>query len=210
MGFLLMASSDLSTEQRILDAAHMVFLRKGTSGASLKDIAREADVNQALLHYYFDDKKTLADTVFEQVSSEFIPKIQEVFVAEQPIEEKVEVIVQKYVELIRENPYLPSYIIGELNQNPEEMKERFQSMGLAPFDELDRLDEQLQEKAEAGKLRPISVEQFVVNLLSLCIFPFIARPLFEAMFDMDGDAFERFVDERKREIPTFFLNALQP
>ncbi|MFB6273843.1 MAG: TetR/AcrR family transcriptional regulator, partial [Salinibacter sp.] len=51
------------TEARILDAAHTVFVRQGTQGASLKDIAREADVNQALLHYYFSDKETLADTV---------------------------------------------------------------------------------------------------------------------------------------------------
>ncbi len=205
-----MASSDVSTKDRILEAAHTVFVRHGTQGASLKDIAQEADVNQALLHYYFSDKKTLADTVFRQVASTFIPRIQETFIAEQPIEEKVKRIVHRYVELIRENPYLPSYIVGELNQNPEEMKERIRSMGLAPFDDLDKLDEQLREKAEAGELRPISAEQFVVNLLSLCIFPFITRPLIETMFDMDGDAFDRFVDERKRELPTFVLNALRP
>jgi AcrR family transcriptional regulator len=197
------------TESRILDAAHSVFVRQGTRAASLKDIAQEADVNQALLHYYFRDKKTLADTVFEQVASDFIPQIQEVFVAEQPIEEKVETIVQKYMGLIRENPYLPLYIVGELNQNPEEMKERIRSMGIAPFDKLGQLDRQLQEKTEAGELRSISAEQFVVNLLSLCIFPFIARPLIETMFDMDDDAFEDFLQQRVEEIPRLFLSGLR-
>jgi AcrR family transcriptional regulator len=197
------------TESRILDAAHSVFVRQGTRAASLKDIAQEADVNQALLHYYFRDKKTLADTVFEQVASDFIPQIQEVFVAEQPIEEKVETIVQKYMGLIRENPYLPLYIVGELNQNPEEMKQRIRSMGIAPFHKLDQLDRQLQEKTEAGELRSISAEQFVVNLLSLCIFPFIARPLIETMFDMDDDAFEDFLQQRAEEIPRLFLSGLR-
>jgi len=205
-----MAASDLSTEDRILEAAHTVFVRQGTRAASLKDIAQEADVNQALLHYYFNDKETLADTVFEQVVSEFIPQIQEVFIAEQPIEEKVTTIVQQYLELIRKNPYLPFYIVGELNQNPEEMKSRIRAMGLAPFDELDRLDEQLQKEAEAGELRPISAEQFIVNLLSLCIFPFITRPLLETLFDMDGAAFEQFIEDRKEHIPRFFLDALRP
>jgi AcrR family transcriptional regulator len=198
------------TEARILEAAHTVFVRQGTRAASLKDIAQEADVNQALLHYYFRDKETLADTVFRQVASEFIPRIQEAFVAEQPIEEKVETIVERYVELIRENPYLPFYIVGELNQNPEEMKDRIRSMGLAPFEDLDRLEEQLQEEAEAGELRPISAEEFIVNLLSLCIFPFIARPLIEGMFGMDGDAFEQFIDDRKEALPEFFMDALRP
>lgn len=203
-------SRDPSTEDRILEAARTVFVRHGTHAASLKDIAQEADVNQALLHYYFTDKKTLADTVFEQVASEFFPKIQTVLVAEQPVEEKVETIVQKYVGFIRENPYLPIYVVGELNQNPEALKERIRSMGLAPLDEIDALDAQLQEKAEADTLRPISAEQFVVNLLSLCIFPFVARPLIETMFGMDDDAFERFIEERKEELPEFFLSALRP
>jgi AcrR family transcriptional regulator len=100
----LMSPSRNDTEARILKAAHTVFVRQGTRAASLKDIAQEADVNQALLHYYFRDKETLADTVFRQVASEFIPRIQEVFVAEQPIEEKVETIVQRYVEMVRNGP----------------------------------------------------------------------------------------------------------
>ena len=203
-------SDDRSTEERILEAAHTVFVREGTRAASLKDIAQEADVNQALLHYYFSDKKTLADTVFEQVASKFIPQIQEVFVAEQPVEEKVEKIVQRYIRLLRENPYLPLYVVGELNQSPNEMKERIRSMGLAPFDDLDLLDEQLRRRAENGELRPISAEQFVVNLLSLCIFPFIARPLIETMFGMDEDAFERFIEERANQIPELFLAGLRP
>jgi AcrR family transcriptional regulator len=205
-----MAPAKNDTEARILEAAHTVFVRRGTRAASLKDIAQEADVNQALLHYYFRDKDTLAETVFKQVASEFIPQIQEVFVADQPIEEKVETIVERYVELIRENPYLPFYIVGELNQNPEEMKDRIRSMGAAPFDKLDKLDRQLQEKADAGKLRPISAEQFVVNLLSLCIFPFIGRPLIEAMFDMDDEAFEQFIEERKETLPTLFMESIRP
>jgi AcrR family transcriptional regulator len=205
-----MSPSKNDTEARILEAAHTVFVRQGTRAASLKDIAQEADVNQALLHYYFRDKQTLADTVFKQVASDFIPRIQEAFVADQPVEQKVERIVHQYVELIRENPYLPFYIVGELNQNPEKMKERIRSMELAPFEELDRLDAQLQEAAEAGELRPISAQDFVVNLLSLCIFPFIACPLIESMFDMEEEEFEAFIDERRETLPKFFMNALRP
>lgn len=205
-----MSSPRNETESRILEAARTVFVREGTRAASLKTIAQEADVNQALLHYYFRDKETLANTVFEEVASEFIPQIKDVFVANQPIAEKVETIVRKYVAFIRENPYLPTYLLGELNQNPKEMKERIRDMGVAPFEELDTLDEQLREKAEAGEIRQISAEQFVANLLSLCLFPFVARPLLSAMFDMDDEAFERFIEERKKTLPTFFMSALRP
>ena len=44
------------TEQRILDAARAVFIKRGTAGARMAEIADEAGVNQALLHYYFRTK----------------------------------------------------------------------------------------------------------------------------------------------------------
>jgi len=205
-----MASTEESTEERILKAAHSVFVRDGTRAASLKDIAEEADVNQALLHYYFSDKKTLADTVFEQVASDFLPRLKAVLTSEESIEEKVRTFVPKYIERVRENPYLPAYIVGELNQNPDALKERLRSMGLVPFEGIDTLDDQLRRRAEEGTLRPISAEHFVVNLIALSIFPFIGRPLIEAMMGMDDDAFELFIRERAEQIPEFVIMALRP
>lgn len=205
-----MATSDSSTEKRILQAAHTVFIRRGTQGASLKEIAEEADVNQALLHYYFSDKKTLADTVFEQVASEFFPRLEAILTSDRPVEEKVRTFVPQYIGMIRENPYLPSYVVGELNRDPERLKSRIQSMGLVPFDNLDALDDQLRERSKGGDLKAISAEQFVVNLVSLCVFPFIARPLLQTVLGMDEEGFDAFVEERKTLIPEFFLGALRP
>jgi AcrR family transcriptional regulator len=49
--------TDGDTETRILDAARRVFIRRGTAGARMQEIAAEAGVNQALVHYYFGSKK---------------------------------------------------------------------------------------------------------------------------------------------------------
>ncbi len=197
------------TESRILEAARTVFVREGTHTAKLKDIAEEAEVNQALLHYYFRDKKTLADTVFETVASEFFPQLEAILTADQPVEEKINTFVPTYIDLVQENPYLPSYIVGELNRNPEKLKNRIRSLGLAPFENLDSLDRQLTRRAEEGTLRPMSAEEFVVNLVSLCVFPFIARPLLEAAMGVEGEAFDRLVEKRKETVPQFFLNAIR-
>jgi hypothetical protein len=90
------------------------------------------------------------------------------------------------------------------------MKERLRSMGVAPFDKLDLLDEQLQRAADAGEIRPISAEQFIVNVLSLAIFPFIGRPLLKTVLDMDEDAFETFIDERADTLSDLIMNGLRP
>lgn len=205
-----MISPRNETESQILDAARTVFVREGTRDATLKEIAEEADVNQALLHYYFRDKKTLADTVFEEVASEFFPKLEAILNADQSVEEKVRTFVPKYISLVQENPYLPSYIVGELNRTPLELKNRIQSLDLAPFEQLDPLDRQLKRRAEEGTLRSISAEQFVLNLVSLCVFPFIARSLLEAAMGMEPEVFDRLLEERKEAVPEFFLNAIRP
>ena len=50
----------------------------------------------------------------------------------------------------------------------------------------------------------------MVNLLSLCIFPFAARPMITALMGLDDKAFARFIRERRETLPDFFLNALRP
>jgi len=75
---------------------------------------------------------------------------------------------------------------------------------------LAQLDAQLSAHAAAGTLRPISAQQFLINLLSLLVFPFAARPLLSELFGMDDEAFDRFLDERRAELPGFLLTALRP
>ncbi|HEX9484634.1 MAG TPA: hypothetical protein VF929_08630, partial [Gemmatimonadaceae bacterium] len=69
---------------------------------------------------------------------------------------------------------------------------------------------QIDERVAVGAMRPIAPEQFAINLISLCIFPFAARPMLQVLFGMDDAAFARFIEVRKTEIPAFYRNALRP
>src|SRR5215813_13730500 len=84
---------DGDTEQRILDAAHAVFVRRGTAGARMQEIAAEAGVNQALLHYYFRSKEQLARGAFERAGSQLMPAVIHVLASDATLEEKVEQVV---------------------------------------------------------------------------------------------------------------------
>src|SRR5918911_2376982 len=81
------------TEQRILDAARAVFIRRGTAGARMQEIAKEAGVNQALLHYYFRSKERLSTAVFLQFASRVLPAVVHVLGGDAPIDEKIDRIV---------------------------------------------------------------------------------------------------------------------
>jgi AcrR family transcriptional regulator len=206
---------DTDTEARILDAAHIVFVRRGTAGARMQEIADEAGVNKALLHYYFRSKSRLAAAVFQRVARGLFLRVSEILGSDAGIEDKVRRVIRLYLEQLTKTPYAPAYVISELNQHPDraaqfvEAVRHIREQSLSP-DVLDTLGKQIRRRVRAGEMRAISTPQFVANLASLCIFPFAARPMLCAILDLDDRGFARFIEERKTVLPEFFLNALRP
>jgi TetR/AcrR family transcriptional regulator len=206
---------DTDTEARILDAAHVVFVRRGTAGARMQEIADEAGVNKALLHYYFRSKSRLAAAVFQRVARGLFLRVSEILGSDAAIDDKVRRVIQLYLEQLTKTPYAPAYVISELNQHPDraaqfvEAVRQIRAQSLST-DVLDTLGKQLRRGMRAGSMRAISTPQFIANLASLCIFPFAARPMLCAILDLDDRGFARFIDERKTVLPEFFLNALRP
>jgi len=210
------ATRDGDTERRILDAAHTVFLRRGTAGARMQEIAAEAGVNQALLHYYFRSKEQLARAAFERAASQLLPAVIEVMASADTLDRKVARVIALEFDHLSRAPYLPGYIISEVTHHPERARQLIAAMthGLTPDDFRPRLlgvlAKQIDEGVAAGRMRPIAPASFMVTLISLCIFPFAARPMLQAMLGLDDAGFSRFVAHRRDDLPAFFLGALRP
>jgi len=206
---------DGDTEQRILDAAHTVFVRRGTAGARMQEIASEAGVNQALLHYYFRNKEQLAHAAFARAARGFMPAVVQVIASDGELEEKVRRVIDLEILHLSRAPYLPGYIIGEVTHHPERAAQLIAAItGLAPSElgprVLGTLRRQIRSRVKAGVMRDIAPESFIVNLMSLCIFPFAVRPMVQAMLGMDDRRFEQFITRRREQLPAFFLGALRP
>src|SRR4029434_668293 len=206
---------DRDTEQRILDAAHAVFLRRGTAGARMQEIAKEADVNSALLHYYFRSKERLAEAVFQRAAMQLMPAVIRILGSDAELETKVEQVVDVELQQLQKTPYLPGYILSELTHHPERVRQLFSTMtGVTPT-EIGRrvfkvLGTQINARVKAGRMHPIAPEQFAINLLALCVFPFAARPMVMALAGLDQAGFNQFIERRRRELAPFFLRALRP
>lgn len=206
---------DGDTETRILDAAHQVFVRVGTAGARMQEIAAEAGVNSALVHYYFRSKERLAEAVFRRAAGELFPVIAGILVSEAPLEEKVRRVIVEELDRLSRTPYLPAYVISELAYHPERIHQLLLALtgekpGALGNTVLTTIRAQIRAEVRAGRMRSIRAEQFLVNLLSLCIFPFAAQPMLAALLGLDGERFTRFIADRKRELPEFFMKALEP
>lgn len=206
---------DVATEDRILEAARVVFIRQGTAGARMREIAEEAGVNQALLHYYFRSKDNLAEAVFQQAARRLFPPVIALLGSDASLEEKVERVVEHELRVLLENPFLPGYVLAELNQNPDRARQLVEALmgvrveGFAP-QVFEKLAAQIGERVAAGEMRPITADQFMMNLLSLCVFPFAARPMFCALLQLDADGFAGMIQRRKEALAPFFLAALRP
>lgn len=206
---------DADAESRILDAAHAVFMRRGTAGARMTEIAREAGVNHALVHYYFRSKQRLAEAVFRRAIGQFFPVMIGTLVSEAPIEDKVRLVAAAQIDMLLKNRYLPGYLLAELNHYPERAEQLLAAMsGTTPANLRARLfgtlGRQLEDAARNGTLKPIAPQDFVLNLVSMVIYAFAARPLVMALMGLDDATFTAMMERRKAEIPEFFLAALRP
>lgn len=207
-------ATSTDTEGKILEAARSVFLRRGTAGARMQQIADEAGVNKALLHYYFDDKATISEAVFRKAAGQLFPRVLDVLRSEAGIEEKVERVVHLELSHLAEHPYVPGYLITELHSQPGRAEELIRTVAGEPAarfvpEVLETVGRQLEEGVEEGRFRPIPPEQFVVNLISVCIFPFAAAPLLKAMFGLGDEDFRQFIRRREDVLPGAILRGIE-
>jgi len=192
------------TEQKILQAATRVFMIRGKAGTSMQEIADEAGINRTLLHYYFRNKDRLFESIFDNLLQTVFPVIVSIFLSDDPLFTKIELASEQYIDLLKDKPYLPSFILQEISLNPDRLVSLVQGSGLDRMIASKYLEKQLAEEGIPG----MDPRHFIASFLGMVIFPFMARPLFMSIgFDNDQEDYEQFLEERKKVIPEFFRMA---
>lgn len=197
---------DSSTEENILKAATSIFQRRGLAGARMQEIADEAHINKAMLHYYYRSKQKLFEAVFMQAFKKLVPLINGIFNSEASVFEKIRRFVDSYISFVMENPYLPTFLIQEINNNPEFSK-MFFSINIAPEPIL--FTQQISDEIRNGTLRPIDPKQLLLNLFSLSAFPFVGSGLVKEILKLDDGSFKSMMEERKTLIAELIINSIK-
>lgn len=199
-------AKDENTEEQILEAAKNVFQAKGMDGARMQEIADKAGINKAMLHYYYRSKQLLFEAVFKNVFSLLAPQLNAILNDDSTIEEKVKNFTFNYISFISKHPYLPNFIIQELNRNPDFILKMKDNKG---FPNLAKFKRQVDKEVEDGIIKPISAEQLFMNILALNIFPFVAKPLIMAFSNVDSKAYKQLMEDRKTEVANFIINSIK-
>ena len=189
-----------ATEQKILNAAAEVFGEKGHAGARMQEIADKAGINKALLHYYFRSKDKLFHIVFKR---EMRVMLENIFSAISPADsfrEFIQKFIHTYLTNISSRKNIMRFVIWELDYASEELAETFyevfQSFGFSGNPIILRIEEAISKK----EIRPIDSKSFILNLLGMCIFPFVAAPLLVQILPGFNPENPHFIDERERAI----------
>jgi TetR/AcrR family transcriptional regulator len=174
-----MTLKDSNTEQKIIEAAKTSFMTHGLYGARMQDIANNAGINKALLHYYFRSKEKLFDHVFEGALSKYFQQMLIFSDTSMPIEARIHRYIDNMIDFLSEYPQMAMFIIKEISMNQEVFYEKVKH--LKPNNGRSLLAV-MQEGIASGelpdKLDPVI---FITNLHSLCSYPFLASPIFKAM-----------------------------
>jgi len=171
----------------------------------MQEIADEAGINKALLHYYFRTKENLFDAVFRAAFREIFAKLFMTIDADVPLEDKLKNLINEYMGFLQKNSYIPGFILAELNQNPEKIIEVFKSAPIPPSILFERMKESMHDEM----LEKNDVRELFINILALCIFPIVAKPMLMHVFNFSDKEFDQFIENRKEELPKFIMNAIR-
>lgn len=197
---------DKNTEEKVLDAAKKVFVEKGYEGASMQQIATEAGINKALLHYYFRNKEKLFEAAFTDIFGKFAPRLHTIFTSGSGFFTKLEEFIDSYMSIILTEPLVPIFILQEINRNPDVLYRTITGTGISPEFFIATAKEEMQK----GNIINIDPRHLFINILALCIFPVAARPLLQRVFFKNEDEeYEEFLIKRKKEVTEFVINAIK-
>ncbi len=194
------------TSEKILDAAVREFETKGYSGTRMQAIADRAGINKALLHYYYKSKDALFQIIIQKAFKVFIPKVISAIDEETDLFETIEKFTSSYIDNLIQHPRIPAFITLEINNNPERLLGLIQSSGV----NVEKFKQKIDTAIEKGEIIDVEPIQLIVNIISLCLFPFVAKPIITGLV-LNGDekVYEKMIEERKQEVSKFIIRAIK-
>lgn len=189
-----------STELRILEAAERLFLAQGFMKTTTSQIAKEADCNQALVHYYYRTKEQLFERIYGDKIQLITQKIINRKTETATFEEQIRGMVETHFDFLRQNPLLVNFLLREsLNGStiPFNLLRDKIISNLQPV--LIQLERELNEEIAKGNIRPISITDLILTIGSMDVLPFVVTPIIRNVFGMSETEINEILEHRKEE-----------
>lgn len=206
-----MNTNDLNTEQIIMQAAEVEFLENGYGNTKMMAIAKRANVVHSMLHYYFRNKETLFQKVFLAKAQTLLPLFDDIFKRELPFEETVRLFMETQFDFFSRNPKLPLFLVTEILSNKNNRNLLFEVLYPKVITLIGNFEKALAEEITKGNIRPIKIQDFMMNVISINASTFITLPILQIIANANSDEdVESRLKARKESNVQFVLKALRP
>ena len=196
-------------EEQILLVAKELFMQNGYEGVSTTQVAKAVGCNQALVHYYYRTKQNLFKIICQQEIQKMLKILADIPQEDISFEDFIEKIIEAQIGLLKNNPDAPFFIIGELRHNSEVLKmmrELFSEFGKEILSKIRMFVEMKQRK---GELNDVSIEDLLIDIVSLDVMSFVGQVLFTQILEMDSQTQEAFLERRKIHIKKLILSNIK-
>lgn len=200
-----------SVESKIIEAARQVFYGNGYNGASMRDIARKAGVNYALLHYYFKRKDNLFEIVFTEAFAMLFRQLREALASEANLFDKIKWMVAGYVRAAQQYPLLPGFMMNEVAVNPQLMLPVLKKYkaGNQVIHLFDRFYAEIEEAYGCGLIKKVNPKDLCTDILSLSLFPFIAKGCLAELIYEGEESFNRMIEQRIEHVAGVIIDSIR-
>ena len=193
-------SRGIQTEQKIIEAATAIFLMKGKDGARTQEIADVAGVNKALLHYYFRSKDQLYETVFLKELEKFFVEFLDAIPRQQNFREFLQFFIGNYVDRLSGRTELIRFIVWEMSRGSKRVGVLFKALFARRGFTRNPIFDIVRSAVQSGEIREVDPIHFFLNIMGMCVYPFVAQPIIEEIFQGVSVTGPRFLEKRKQEI----------
>lgn len=203
-----MAKSGEPIEEQILVAAFNVFIEKGFENAKMQDIADRAGIKRTVLNYYFRSKDLLYNQIAKTILKQALPQMLRILNSDMPFDEKVEAFVNDYITLGMKNPFLPLFIINELNSAGPGFVEKMLEGNMPTIEPFLKHVQEEMDKGTIIKMdNPLHVP---IHIISMCGFPILSKPMLMLVTGITEKQYKELMEERKKEVVRMALKGLKP
>lgn len=181
------------TQELIKETAKNLFFVQGRFDATTQEIADEAGVNRTLINYYFRSRDNLIQIVFDEAHRVEKEKSELIMDSDLPFKDKIANFIDGSLQTSLQYPYLETYIVSQINKGNCHKKDVEES-------DLKKLYKDIEKEMELGNIEKMAPVQFVLNMISLLVFPSAVRPLIMENLMINNEEFDRLISQRKNII----------
>jgi len=123
--------------------------------------------------------------------------------------DKLKHIIESHFDMLKANQKLPLLIISEFSRRPEQIKILKEKLQSIPEKLLEKLNAELEVEIAAGHIRPTTLLDFIITMVSLNVSLFLLMPIAGEISSMNEAQRQFVIEHRREEHVTLILNGLR-